>query len=58
MNTCKCVLLSIKEARLNNCEFDLEGGFVGVPRTCYLSGQSFITPWKLVGELGMLAMNN
>ncbi len=42
-------LFSVKKnARLNYCEFDLEGYLVGVPHTWYLSTQSFTTLLKLV----------
>ncbi len=37
-----------KNACLNYRTFDLEGDLVGVPHTWYLSGQSFITPLKLM----------
>ncbi len=54
-----CSFLMWKYACFNNREFDIEGDLVGVPHTCYLSGQSFITPLKLVWrKLDMVAMNN
>ncbi len=55
-----CSFLVWKYGCFNNLEFDIEGDLVGVPHTCYLSGQSFIeTPLKLVWrELDMMAMNN
>ncbi len=37
-----------KNARFSYREFDLDGDFVGVPHTWYLSGQFCITRLKLV----------
>ncbi len=41
-------LFSVKNACLNNREFDLDGDLVGVPHTWYISAQCFITLLKLV----------
>ncbi len=55
---------SLRKFSLINFKFEmkskgLQGDLVGVPHTCYLSDQSFITRLKLVGrELDMVAMNN
>ncbi len=43
-------LISVKTACLNYREFDIVGGLVGVSHTWYLSAQSFITLFKLVGR--------
>ncbi len=58
-NTCLCVPFQCeKNACLNYREFDLEGDFVGVPHTWYLSAQSFIRLPKLVWrEYDIVAMN-
>ncbi len=55
---CICSFLVWQHACLNYREFDLEGDFVGVPHTWYLSAQSFITLLKLVWrEYDIVAMN-
>ncbi len=41
-------LFSVKNARVNYREFDLEGDLMGVPHTWYLLAQSFTTPSKFV----------
>ncbi len=49
----------LRIVRFKYREFDLEGGIVGVYKTLYSSGQSFVKLLKLIGrELDMVAMNN
>ncbi len=51
-------LFSVENACLNYREFDLEGDLVGVPRSWYISAQSFISLLKFVWrEYDIVAMN-